>query len=229
MKRKTKRLTTFKKPVDAKHLQLEKLVNKINDENNVDIPVSSKTIQNTFRKIVDIVDKYLPFLSLSFFIPSFFTLKNKIQTPKTTPVLAMYIAVAIFAVAYFFVLMDFRNCKTGEGVKDKDGTSVKDFQNCDAYKEYSDDSFLKNNIVGSIYYIVPLSTSSSITSFIVDTIHIKSPLLKLFLNLKIKDLCFKLFEFKVSPGKSNTLYEILLRAIEAVQKEMFNYKKYSLL
>jgi hypothetical protein len=242
-KMKTARKKTLKKTkstkddtyVDDTNLELNKLVHKINDENKVTIRFSSDELKTTFRKVVDIVNKYLPFLSLSFFVPSFLTLKNNIQRTKTIPVLAMYFAVVVFAVAYFFVLLDFRKCRVEEKSVDGQTEKKKIFEGCDTYNEFSKQELLNSKIVNPIYTnAVSLFVSNKLLDYIwgikmFSSVKISSPILGKLFSKKVQEVCFQFFEFKLSPNKPSTINLIFLAAIEAVRKEMFNFDKYQLI
>ena len=223
--------------VDDRNLELNKLVNKINGEIDVNIPLLSEKINTTFRKVVDIVNQYLPFLSLSFFVPSFLTLKNKIQTTKTTPVLAMYFAVVVFAVAYFCVLLDFRKCRVEEESVVKNGVieQKKVFKGCDTYNEFSKQELLNSKIVNPLYTnAVSLFVSNKLSEYLLkivifSSVKSHSPILWKLFSKKVQEVCFQFFEFQLAPNKPSTVTGIFLKAIEAVRKELFNFKKYEIL
>jgi len=194
---------------------LKSIVEKINRDNHVHMSIHLDKIKDCFDKICSIILYFLPFLSFRFLVPA--------KKPKTMPVMVMYLAVFVFAIAYFFVLMDFRKCK-----KRSDGS----FEGCEIYSEYNQQNLLKNTIVEALYsshvtYAYPqYLLNYLITIPIFQSFKSRSPLLYKLFGTKIREVGFTLFNFKVYPD--STPSKVLEASMDAAKKSLFDFKAYRL-
>jgi len=207
----------------------EQLVQKINESRGVEFTKSnSSNVQSSFQKVQIMVSKMLPFDKISGIMNRFLPK----EAPKTKPVIAMYISVIVFIIAYLFVLNDFQNCKVVKAGKEV----MYDVESCKTYSEYQKQPILRDTVVNSLYTTHVTYNMSTTVLRAVDSIFPQfrrvTPLFYKLLGSKLFDMSYSFFEFQVQSNdtgetkESNSFRNILKRSSVALAKELFKIDRY---